>query len=1404
MKKILLLLSILFFLAAGNSSQLISYAKESDELNEYKIYGGGFAATGQIEGSSFSTKVYDSSNGLPTSDAMFILGASDGHIYVGGYSGVFKYDGSSFDRIEGIEGLTSARAIFEDSKGRIWVGTNDNGVVVVDGNESRHFTYKDGLTSSSIRIFAEDNSGNIFVGTTSGVCYIDPAYEVHFLTRYKIADERVLKMDKSPSGTIYGQATNGLIFAIDDCKISQMYDHKVLGFEKITSILADPHKEDMVYIGTEGSYVYYGKFGDKKENMKRIDVSPISETHWLSYDCGRVWVSSINMLGYIDEDSNFHLIENLPLTSGIEMTTSDYQGNMWVASSTQGVMKLVTNNFINITEKAGLPSEVTNAAYKFNENLYIGTNSGLKIVDKNGESFENELTEYIGDARVRDIISDEKGNLWVATFNHDLGLVCYSAEKEIKSFDKSTGMPDNQIRTIIVSKDGGIIAATNGGIAIIENDKVIKKFTSKDGIKNPVFLTLVEGNEGIIFAGSDGDGIYAIDGDNINKIDREEGLTSDVVMRIVKDEKRQLIWIVTSNSIQYMKDKTIYEVTTFPYNNNYDIYFDDEDNAWILSSYGIYKVKADDMMQDNVTDYRLYTLANGLPFAITGNSFGYIDNEGNLYIPGRYGLIGVNINNYFEKNEHVLMGIKSVYCNKEYVLPDKDGVYNIPSTSRRVQITPSVMDYTMVNPTIRLYLEGGKDDGVTYNRDELVPMEFTNLPYGNYKVHIQLLNSSTGEVIQDNAYRIKKSARIDELIFVRVLTVFVFAIITGLIVWWTLRTTVISRQYAEITRAKEEAEKANEAKSRFLANISHEIRTPINTILGMNEMILREDSANVPKGYYMSMMNYAFDIRNAADSLLGLINDLLDISKIESGKMHLVEQEYDTADMLRSIISMIKIKSNEKGLSFDVVVDEIFPKRLYGDAGKIKQVVLNILTNAVKYTSKGGFCLNVSMYERNGAKAQIRISVKDTGMGVKEEDMEKLFTAYERLDEEKNSSIQGTGLGLNISRKFAELMGGNLWCESVYGEGSEFIFTFEQIIADESPVGAFVLEESKASGHYVPKFVAPDADILVVDDNPMNLNVLKGLLKATKVFVTTADSGEEAIDKLKDNDYDVVFLDHMMPGLDGIETLAIIREFKPDIPVYALTANSVAGEDFYLSKGFNGFLGKPVDGEALEKTIMKHLPESKMEKPSEEDVPAELTEIPEDMSWIYDVEGINVEEGIKNSGGVSGFLYALDLFLETIDENTKLIKDAYESDNIRLYTIKVHALKSSCRIIGALDLSNFAKSLEDAGNQKDITFISAKTDDFLKQYNEYKDKLSRIIAKQDDNTEKEMITEENLKDAYEALAELIPQMDYDSVEMIVNNLTKYLLPEEDANKISELNRLLKKFDWEGMEDLILK
>ncbi len=1376
------------------------YAAYGNEEGSVEHTGGGYAVTGQYPNVSYTSVVYDAANGLPTSDANYILCSSDGYLWIGSYSGIIRYDGTSFTKLDTSEGLTNGRGLFEDSKGRIWVGTNDNGIVVIKGNEQTHITYKDGLPSSSIRVFAEDDEGNIFVGTTAGVCYIASDMKVRIIEDNRLMNERVLKLDSDSEGTIYGQTRSGRVFRIRNRVVSDVFDSDDLGTEKITSILADPVNPGKVYLCTESNILYYGVFGDTSEKMKKITVSPVSKAHWLSYDCGRVWISSTSNIGYLDENYSFHTVDDIPMQSGIEMMTSDYQGNMWFASSTQGIMKIVTNKFINVSKEADIPEVATNSTCLHDGDLYVGTDNGLYIVSEDGKSKENELTEYIGDSRVRCVAEGANGDLWIGTYTNDLGVVRFSADGTISSFNSTNGMPDNEIRCIKVRNDGSVLVGTSGGLAVIRNNEVGRITGIDNSLKNSVVLCLEDGEGGAVFAGTDGDGIYIITGSAVDRIGRDEGLTSDVVVRIKRDDENGVYWFVTSNSIEYMKDGVLTPVSSFPYNNNYDLFVNDKGDMWIISSYGIYVVRTSSMLADKVIDYKLYTVENGLSSAPTSMSTSALTEDGTLYIPGRSGVCRINIVNFSESKVPLKAAISSVYCDDVQVFADANGKYTIPASDGRIKIMASVMDYSLLNPEVQVYFEGKEEDGIRGLKSNLVPLEYTGLPYGTYTLHIRAMEGSGNNTLVHEEFSIEKKPLVSELPFVRLLLFLVIGIGAGVFVWRFMKNTIVSRQYDEIKQAKEDAERANNAKSGFLANMSHEIRTPINTIMGMNEMVLREDATGVPKPYFMSMMNYAFDIRNASETLLNLINDLLDMSKIESGKMHLVEQEYSTQDMLRSVVSLIRVKSTEKELGFDVSIDEIMPSKLYGDEGKIKQILVNLLSNAVKYTETGGFALSVSMMERRDDECTILFSVKDTGIGVRPEDMDKLFSAYERLDEMKNSGIQGTGLGLDISKKYSEMMGGTLTCESEYGKGSEFIFTVTQKIADKTPMGVFIeRNDDKAKGPYVPKFIAPDADILVVDDTPMNLNVIKGLLRPTKVFVTTASSGEECLEKLQDTKFNVLLIDHMMPGMDGVETVQRIRQTDPDIPIYALTANTSLGEEFYLSKGFNGYLHKPVDTELLERTIMKHIPEEMMEKPEADTTFEELTEIPEEMKWIYDIPEISVEDGIKNSGGITNYIFSLNLFLDTIEHNAQIIRDSYEADNIRLYTIKVHALKSSARIIGANKLSAYARDLEDAGNREDRSYIDKHAALLLAEYERFKEILSRLHYSSGD---KEPVPEKTLMEAYRALADVIPQMDYDAVEMILDSLSEFKLPPEDDERIRKISEMLKVFDWDGMEELI--
>ncbi|MCR5405613.1 MAG: response regulator [Lachnospiraceae bacterium] len=543
----------------------------------------------------------------------------------------------------------------------------------------------------------------------------------------------------------------------------------------------------------------------------------------------------------------------------------------------------------------------------------------------------------------------------------------------------------------------------------------------------------------------------------------------------------------------------------------------------------------------------------------------------------------------------------------------------------------------------------------------------------------------------------------------------------------------------KIQESAETAIAAGKAKSRFLAQMSHEIRTPINAILGMNEMILRESEDD-------SISDYANDIRSAGSTLLSLINSILDFSKIEDGKMEIIPVRYDTASMINNLVNSISERAKDKGLDFSVDVDENIPCELIGDDVRVSQVIMNLLTNAVKYTEEGSVLLSFSEVSRDRDTIELEVSVKDTGIGIREEDMYKLFESFERIEERRNRNIEGTGLGMSIVTKLLEMMGSRLSVESVYGEGSVFSFKIKQAVADPEPVGVYSdrLGRNDSVSGDTEYLYAGDAKILVVDDNDMNLKVIKNLMKLNGIIPQLASSGETAIDMIRDNEYDIVFLDHMMPKMDGIETLDTLKAEglkKPDTAYIALTANAVVGaREMYIKAGFDDYLAKPISTSSLERMLEKHLPKDlvsyrhKADKSTPEENAAEpfvlefapvsadsgtgQTRVLRESSLreLKDL-GIHTGKGIRYCANDMGFYReTLYEYAMSSDDRIKQISGCLDDDDLDGYRIAVHALKSMSRTLGIEEIAGKARLLEEAALNGDTGYIKANHGELMRRY----------------------------------------------------------------------------------------
>ena len=619
----------------------------------------------------------------------------------------------------------------------------------------------------------------------------------------------------------------------------------------------------------------------------------------------------------------------------------------------------------------------------------------------------------------------------------------------------------------------------------------------------------------------------------------------------------------------------------------------------------------------------------------------------------------------------------------------------------------------------------------------------------------------------------------------------------GLIFLLVFSTINTIREIVEMDREKQQALQASEYKGRFLAQMSHEIRTPIHAVLGMDEMILRE-SREEP------IRKYAMDIQNAGQTLLSLINDILDISKIESGKLQILPVDYDFSSLIHDVVNMMEMKAEDKGLAFHLSVAPDIPSRLFGDDVRIRQILVNLINNAIKYTEAGSVSFRVTA-ELQEETADIHFAVEDTGIGIKESDMEKLFQEFERIEESRNRRIEGTGLGMSIALQLLDMMGSRLDVESTYGEGSVFSFTLGQQIMSAEPVGELEqrIRKQAESKNYQVLFTAPDARILIVDDNAVNRRVLSNLLKETQIQIDEAAGGEQCLEMIQGTSYDLIFMDHMMPEMDGIEALHRMREQKghpnTGTPVIALTANAVTGaREMYLEEGFENFLSKPVNPEKMEKMILEYLSEDKVryeEKQKKISEPAPSSK-QEESGRFPAVDGIDWEYASLHCPDYDILLDTVQQFYQMIEPEAarlcefydKLKNHAFEglerSSVLSGYRIQVHSMKSSAAMIGAVSLSGIARMLEYAARDEKTEEILAVTPSFLAEWRGMKEGLKEVVGE----TEPEEKTELD-PELYLQLLDMLPaameQMDVDMADDIIEQLRAFELSDKETEETFE-------------------
>ena len=727
--------------------------------------------------------VYSSNNGLPCGEANDIAQTNDGILWIGTYAGLYRYNGREFRWMDGYESVRNVNVLYVDEEGRLWIGTNDNGLsICINERISNVVDESRGLPSNSVRSIIQSSDGYYYVGTTgsmqimtlnNGLKRVNTLWEVNYAD--KIAADQ--------EGRVAAITSDGRLFLMRRGQILssiQLTD----GAELFNSCCFD--EDGVLLVGTSANHIYVFDVSadDFDEKIVRTceGLTNLNDLYYL--DNGDLFISADNGVGYISRDSDFRAINTNAFNNSIDNMLVDYQGNLWFTSSRLGLLRMAPSVFKDVYSTVGMPNRVVNTVTKWQGNYYFGTDKGLDVVDGTCRNrVENALTEKLDGVRIRCMLTDSANHLWICTYGG--GLLEVEPDGAEHLYNSDNGSFGNRARVVSELSDGTILAAGDTGISFIRDHEIVRTIGYSDGLINSMILTITELSDGRILAGTDGDGIAILEnGEVARMLTRDDGLSSEVILRTVKDTKSEGVFIVTSNGLCFMnEDGTIRPLDSFPYFNNYDVWARDRDTLFVMSSAGLYVVDRDDLLSDRpeLEYYDLLDARRGLNSALTANSWNYCD-DGELFLPCDKGVFIIDAARYSASNSTYRMSVASVRLDNVQQKVERNQPIELARGVGKIELYPEIINYTIQDPYVGYWLEGFDAGWTIVPQSALGAITYTNLATGEYTFHLAVFDNAQENILEEREYRLVKAKEIyDNQWFI----IYVIFVPTVAIIWFT-------------------------------------------------------------------------------------------------------------------------------------------------------------------------------------------------------------------------------------------------------------------------------------------------------------------------------------------------------------------------------------------------------------------------------------------------------------------------------------------------------------------------------------------------------------------------------------------------------------------------------------------